>query len=71
MRKTGGRGSTMSALLSPGVRPSTKSHTCLGMSAPRGTLHRRMAFHGFHTPYYRYSLRIPREQNPGDPGGTE
>jgi hypothetical protein len=69
MRKTGGRGSSESALLPPSVRPSTESHTCLSMSAPRGTLHRRMAFHGFHTPYYCYSLRIPREQKPGDPGG--
>jgi hypothetical protein len=69
MRKTGGCASSAGALLPAGAGSSTESHTCLGMSAPRGTLHRRMAFHGFHTPYYDYYLRIPKYQKPGDRGG--
>jgi hypothetical protein len=65
MRKTGGRESSLGALSPPGVHPSTESHTCLDMSAPRSTLRRRMTFHGFHTPYYRYSLRISQRTEAG------
>jgi hypothetical protein len=71
MRKTGGRRDASSALLLRGASRSTESHTCVRVSVPRATLHRRMLLHRFHSPYYDYSLRIPKDQNPSDPGGDE
>ncbi len=71
MRKTGGGRGVRITVLLRSASSSTESHTCLRVSVPRATLHRRMVFHRFHTPYYDYCLRIPRDQNPSDPGGDE